>query len=65
MEKFEHKIVEIPMKGWMRYKIDVAKLEATMNALGNEGWNVSTVIPNVYLESSYRGNMIILSRKIN
>jgi hypothetical protein len=53
------------MKGLMRYKIDVAKLEASMNALGNEGWNVSTVIPNVYLESSYRGNMIILSRKIN
>ena len=65
MKKFEYKTIQIPTKGWMKYKQDIEALDAQLNELGKQGWELAVSMNNIYVSNSYMGNVIVLKREIN
>ena len=65
MKKFEYKTIQIPTKGWMKYKQDIEALEVVLNELGKQSWEIAASISNIYQTNSYMGNIIVLKREIN
>ena len=44
MEKWEYKIINIEIKGWVNKQID-PKTEQLLNELGNDGWELVSIAP--------------------
>ena len=65
MKKFEYKTIQIPTKGWMKYKQDIEALEVVLNELGKQSWEIAASISNIYQTNSHMGNVIVLKREIN
>ncbi len=65
MKKFEYKTLNVPTKGWMKYKQDIEALESLLNELGKQGWEIAISINNAYHSGSYAGNVIVMKREIN
>ena len=65
MKKFEYKTIQIPTKGWMKYKQDLEALEVVLNELGKQSWEIAASISNINQTNSYMGNVIVLKREIN
>ena len=66
MKKFEYKTISIPTKGWMKDKHDIEALDAQLNELGKQGWELAVSMNNIYISNSYVvGNLIVLKREIN
>ena len=64
MKRFEHKILDVPTKGWFGGKVDFEELANKLGELGKQGWEVVTMgAPNMY-NSSSRNVIIILKKEI-
>ena len=44
IERWEYKIINLEVKGWINRKID-SKTEQSLNELGNYGWELTGVAP--------------------
>lgn len=44
MEKWEYKIISLPVKGIIDISLDQEKVSSLLNQLGEEGWELVTLI---------------------
>jgi hypothetical protein len=64
MKKFEYKVLEIPSKGLLGYKVDYISLASTLNELGSKGWEVVSMNATPMSSGTSHG-VIILKREMN
>ena len=43
-EKWEYRSVRLDVGGWVGPKVDLGELDATLNALGAEGWELVSAL---------------------
>lgn len=43
-EKFEYRTVRLEVGGWVEPKLDLAEVDATLNALGADGWELVSAL---------------------
>ncbi len=65
MNQYEHKIVRIKRKSIWNNIIDYEGLEAELNELGKQGWEVVSTVNSSMYESKFTGTIIILKRQKN
>ena len=63
MKRFEYKLLEVPIKGWLG-KVDNDALLEQLNQAGRQGWEVITVGNTYKYENSSRPVIIILKKEI-
>lgn len=65
MKKYEYKTLNVPTKGWMKYKVDFEALELLLNEMGKQGWDLAVCMNNIYQAGSQAGNVIVMKREIS
>lgn len=45
MEKWEYKIINISVGGWISIGLDPGKTQKELNKLGNDGWELVSTLP--------------------
>ncbi|KKW11657.1 MAG: hypothetical protein UY50_C0009G0043 [Parcubacteria group bacterium GW2011_GWA2_49_9] len=68
MEKWEYKIIEPNVRGWLNRKID-SSAEPSLNELGNQGWELVAITPLAGTSASSWGSsttsfVLIFKRKM-
>ena len=43
-QRFEYRTLQLQLEGWFRPDVDVAQTDATLDALGREGWELVSVV---------------------
>ena len=63
MQKYEYKVVKLPMKGILKRDVDPS-LDAALNAEGNDGWQlVNSITPASALGESDQAVLIFMRDK--
>ena len=43
-QRWEYRTLQLDLEGWFRPSVDVAQTNATLDALGHEGWELVSVL---------------------
>ncbi len=60
--RWEYKTIKMAAKGWLGGKIDVEKLDLTMNDLGTQGWELCAAFDTDVGGGGTRDVVIIFKR---
>ncbi|MEM9479129.1 MAG: DUF4177 domain-containing protein [Verrucomicrobiota bacterium] len=64
MTKWEYKTIKLAAHGWSGGKIDELKLDALMNDLGSQGWELAVGLDTNHSYGQTRDVVIIFKRQI-
>lgn len=62
--RWEYKTVQFAAKGFLGGKLDSGQIEAHMNSLGAEGWELVTAFDTNYGQGATRDVLIIFKRPV-
>jgi hypothetical protein len=62
--KWEYKTIKLAATGWMGGKIDEVKLDAMMNDLGSQEWELAAALDTNQAEGQSRDVVVIFKRSI-
>jgi hypothetical protein len=65
MDKFEYYTYKYDTEGWMGGKVDTNRLQADLNRLGEEGWELVSSTSTNQGEGYTRSMIFIFKRKLN
>ncbi|GAB3021032.1 DUF4177 domain-containing protein [Spirosoma pulveris] len=64
MKKFEYLVLDVASTGFWSNKIDTQELTDTLNQLGSEGWELTSMVDVNQQQGATKGLLVTLKREL-